>query len=108
MACCGQMICLGCVHQHELERNRSTSCPFCRAEIPDAGEDAIRMMKKRANSNDSNALCQLGMMYMKGDSAVSMKKDIDKAVKFLLRAAELGSAQAYHSLGVIRCHLLRR
>jgi TPR repeat protein len=41
------------------------------------------------------------MIYMNGDHVVSIKKDMNKALKLLHRAAELGSAQAYHSLGIM-------
>jgi hypothetical protein len=43
----------------------------------------------------------LGKWYLEGKEALSIKKDIDKAVKLFHRAAELGSAPAYNSLGVM-------
>ena len=101
MACCGKMICLGCFYQHN-KRNRSTTCPFCRADIP-IGKEYSQVLEKRVDSNDSNA-------YMNGDHVVIIKKDMDNALKLLHRAAELGSAQAYLSyslwgLGLVRNRL---
>jgi TPR repeat protein len=59
------------------------------------------MLKKRVDSNDANAICSLGGMYLEGSEDFSIKKDIYKADKLFHRAAELGSAAAYLNLGII-------
>jgi TPR repeat protein len=59
------------------------------------------MLEKRVDANDSNVMYQLGRFYLDGDEGLSITKDIDKAIKLLLRAAELGSEDAYNSLGVV-------
>jgi TPR repeat protein len=59
------------------------------------------MLEKRMGGNDADAIYQLGMMYLNGDERFSIKKDIDKAVKLFHRAAELGSAEAHHSLAYV-------
>jgi TPR repeat protein len=61
----------------------------------------VKVLEKRVNANDANAINQLGVWYLHEDERFSITKDTDKAIELLHRAAELGSAQAYHSLGVI-------
>jgi TPR repeat protein len=51
------------------------------------------------DANDTDAICNLGGMYLNGHEGSGIKKDVDKAVELLHRAAELGSAEAYHNLG---------
>jgi TPR repeat protein len=63
------------------------------------------MMNKRVDDNDAEAICQLGHMYFYGEEGF-INKDIDKAIKLLLRAAELESAKAYkyNTLGAAYCN----
>jgi hypothetical protein len=100
MACCGKIICIGCRHEHELQSSGHPTCPFCRASVPNRKE-GIEMMKKRADDNDSDAMCNLGMRYLDGDEFLSIKKDTDKAAKLFHRAAELGSSKGYTNLALM-------
>jgi TPR repeat protein len=100
-ACCGKTICSGCFHEHYLQSSGSPTCPFCRAKLPSTALEFIKMLEKRVDANDSDAILQLGMLYLLGDEDLSITKEIDKAIKLLHRAAELGSAEAYNSLGVL-------
>jgi TPR repeat protein len=100
MACCGKAICSGCSFEHKLRSRGNSNCPFCRTNTPSAKE-YVKMMKKRVGANDADSIIQLGMSYLDGSENLSIKKDIDKAVKFFHRAAELGSAEAYHNLGTM-------
>jgi TPR repeat protein len=99
-ACCGKIVCSGCCHEHELQSSGLPSCPFCRADLPTA-EGYLKMLEKRVDVNDSDAIYNLGMRYFEGDEVLSIKKDIDEAIKLLHRAANLGSADAYYNLGVL-------
>lgn len=47
------------------------------------------------------AVYQLGVMYLNGSEPLNIKKDVEKAVEMLHRAAELGSAEAYCILGLM-------
>jgi TPR repeat protein len=100
MPCCGKAICSGCSHEHDLQINGIPTCPFCRAVKPSAKE-CIEMMQKRVDSNDADAINQLGQLYSYGDECYSIKKNMGKAVKLYHRSAELGSAEAYHNMGVM-------
>jgi TPR repeat protein len=102
-ACCGKSICRGCDYAHHLQSNGNPSCPFCRADAPSARE-FDKMLRKRVVCNDADAIFQLGVMYLEGDEVLSIKKDTDKVVKLFHRAAELGSANAYHNLGSLFFH----
>jgi tetratricopeptide (TPR) repeat protein len=99
-ACCGKRICMGCAHEHELQSNGSPTCPFCRADTPSAKEH-IKMLEKRVDANDANAIYQLGNKYFEGDEVCGIKKDVDKAVKLFHSAAELGCIEPCGRLGVI-------
>jgi TPR repeat protein len=102
MACCGKMICAGCRHAHQLQTNGGCpTCPFCRADIPEDAEETMSMLRKRADANDAMATFQLGWKYLNGDDDENVKKDMDKAIKLLHRAAELGSALSCWNLGVM-------
>jgi TPR repeat protein len=95
------MICAGCCHEHELHSNgRIPTCPICRARQPPPKE-YVKMLEKWADANDANAVNLLGMKYLNGDYDSSIKKDTVKALTFLQRAADLGSAPACRSLGVM-------
>jgi hypothetical protein len=100
MPCCGKTICCGCDHAHQLQSSGRPTCPFCRAKTPFAKE-CIKMLKKRVDANDADAILQLGRYYIYGKEDSKINKDIGKAVKLLHCAAELGSAEAYHDLGAI-------
>jgi hypothetical protein len=101
-ACCGKRICTGCSFEHQqqnLGKGRPT-CPFCRADMP-FSKEFVKMMQKRADANDADAIYQLGDIYLNGDEEYSITKDVDRGVMLLHRAAELGNADAYRQLGAL-------
>jgi TPR repeat protein len=98
MACCGNKICTGCFHEHNLQSNGDPSCPFCRAELPSTALEYIKQLEKRVDGNDFDAIFQLGIHYLHGNKG--MTKDLDKTVKLHHRAAELGSSDACHNLAL--------
>jgi TPR repeat protein len=102
LACCGKMICAGCDLAH-VRSNGSPACYFCRAKDLSAKE-FIKQLEKRADLNDSTAVCQLGNYHWRGNDDFGVKKHIDHAVKLWHRAAELGSLKALNNLGVLFNH----
>jgi hypothetical protein len=100
VACCGKTICNGCRHAHELQSTGSPTCPFCRASRPSA-KQFIKMLEKRVDANNADAILMLGDIYLRGDKRFGIKRDFNRAVKLIESAAKLGSVQAFHNLGII-------
>ncbi len=93
--CCCKFVCEGCDHQSAKlamkERRPYPECPYCREPVP-TGENMIevltRQLRKRAKTNDPEALYQMGhYQYEKGDYS--------GAFKWYTKAAELGHASAH-------------
>ena len=91
MACCGKFICAGCMCAWRKKGRNSFTCPHCRAEMPKNRGRDIKLLNKRVESNDGNAMSVL-------DDVV---KDRAKGMKLLLRASELGSVFANTELAIM-------
>jgi len=94
MNCCSKVICGGCYYANELREEEASlrpSCSFCRKPIPDTNDKGYKMMMKRIEANDPEAMCQWGReQYDKGDYS--------SAFEYYANAAELGHVVAH-------CHL---
>jgi hypothetical protein len=64
-ACCGKIVCKGCVCADEAANNR-TICAFCRAPTHASDGKLIERLKKRAESDDAVAMRNLGCYYYDG------------------------------------------
>jgi TPR repeat protein len=95
------MICTGCYHEHYLQSLAAAVSPVLFVEPTHLLQKNASKYEKRVGSNDVNAICQLGIVYLNGDRVSNTTKDVVKAVKLFHRAAELGSASAYCNLGVL-------
>jgi hypothetical protein len=96
-ACCGKMICSGCIHAVEKRDGGVGLCPFCRSPMPTA-EESVEQIKKRAESVDAKAIYNLGCYYSRGSHG--FPQDRTKALELWHRAAaELGNTQSYYSIG---------
>jgi len=104
MACCGKMICRGCVHSFQwraIKAGRMKEddvCPFCRTPAPTSNKEMIGRYNKRAELNDTTAIYCLGSFYAHGQRG--LPQNYAKAIKLWHRAGELGNAIAYYSIGV--------
>ena len=99
MACCGKVICSGCVHAPVYDNQGNEvvekKCPFCRtAKSTSDGETRER---NRMEKGDPIAIHNLGCDYR--DGANGLPQDYTKALELWHRAAELGYAKAYSSMG---------
>jgi len=101
-ACCGKVICCGCVHApvyddrgNEIDDQR---CPFCRSLRTSSDEELNEMEKKRIQADDDIALFNIGVYYR--DGRYGFPQDYTKALELWHRAAELGHAAAYRNIGV--------
>jgi len=99
-ACCGKLICRGCIlaEKEEIQKgNLKPWCAFCRVPGHHSNEDLMRRFEKRMKLNDADAFYQLGCEYIVGN--YGLPRDMNKALELCIRAAELGSSNAYSFLG---------
>ena len=97
--CCGKTICTGCVHSIFLSGNHD-KCPFCNADqFGKTREDGIAEIRKRVESNDAGAICELANQYCHG--LRGFQQDHAKAIELYSRAVDLGYSTAHYSLGEI-------
>ena len=99
--CCGKVICSGCVYApvYDDQGNEvdNEKCPFCRAPPPFTQKEAIERAKKRFEVDDDYAVYRIGCCYREGMHGYP--QDHNKALELYHRAAELGHATAYCSIG---------
>jgi len=100
MPCCGKTICIGCLHafQSRATSEKDYVCPFCRTPITSSEEEATKRMRERLNQNDAKGMYTFGAFYDRGQCG--FPQDRAKALELWHRAGELGSADAYHNIGV--------
>ena len=89
-SCCSKIICDGCRYVHRIS-NGGDRCPFCRELVP-SNEEYDKRIMKRVKAHDPAALRQMGTKrYHEGD--------VDTAVEYWTKAAELGDMDAHYQLG---------
>jgi len=104
MHCCGKTICTGCIitvqsRAYQAGRQEEDDvCPFCRSPPPKSDEEKIKRYEKRIELNDADAFHCLGCSYFIGSHG--LPQNYAKALELWHRAGELGSASAYHGVGV--------
>ena len=96
-ACCGKMICSGCIHAVEKRDGGVGLCPFCRTPAP-TSDELVEQYKKRMELGDAEAIYSLGSCYSEG--LYGMPQDHAKALELWHRAAELGHTGSYYNIGV--------
>ena len=98
MACCGKVICTGCVHafQSRATKKEHDVCPFCRTPPPLSDEEVAKRYEKRMELDDPMAIQELGFLYASG--LYGLKQNSAKALELFHRAGELGFARAYHNI----------
>ena len=103
MSCCGKTICSGCIHApvYDNQGNKVAKriCPFCRTPSPTTDEEIIKRLQKRVEAEDLIAIGKLGSLYHDGRNGYP--QDVDKALEFYHRAAELGCSEAYNNIGYL-------
>ena len=96
-ACCGKIICSGCIHAVRLRDSGAGLCPFCRTPTTYSEEENIKRLKKRIEAGDVEAIFGLGCFYDQG--MYGLTQDQDKAMELYHEAGDLGYAAAYHNIG---------
>jgi len=99
--CCGKFICSGCtyapVYDNQGNKVDSQKCPFCRTAFPKTTEEIVKRTMKRVEGGDVRAMYNQGNYYK--DGIMGFPQDYAKALELFHRAAELGCAEAYNSIG---------
>ena len=90
--CCSKTICDGC----DIANVRSggpmmNKCLFCRSPKPKSQKEADRLMAKRVEANDPNAIREMG-------ARLRREENYKEAFVYFSKAAKLGSIQAHHDL----------
>jgi tetratricopeptide (TPR) repeat protein len=94
--CCCKMVCQGCEYADYIS-NGGKNCPFCREPAVYTEEENDKRVMERVKVNDLAALHQMGAIRFK-------EGDVDEALKYYTKAAELGDAKAIYQLGVMYIH----
>lgn len=113
-SCCGNIQCHRCFKEHKRvidETNEKRMeygwpllefrCPFCRELLPESNKEIFERTKRRMERNDANAFFDMAWHYLDGHFGLVVKKDVQKYLKLLQRAADLGSLDACHDLGLV-------
>ena len=99
--CCGKVICSGCVYApiYDSQGNKvdNKKCPFCRTPHHTSNEEMVKRTKKRVEAGDPIAIFNIGVYYR--DGIRGFPQNHLKALELWHRAAELGYALAYASIG---------
>ena len=100
MACCGKMICMGCICKHVVTETKNGvqqhdhKCIFCRQLMP---KNSVKAMKKLMKKNNPHAHIQMANRYKEGDGVI---QSYTKTLEMYVDAAELGHADAYAGIGL--------
>ena len=96
--CCMKRICSGCVAGQIRHNKGELECIFCRTPHPKNDADKLAMLRARVGKKDPAAIDVLGERYFRG--SLGLQKDMQKAIELWTEAAELGSIEALHNLGL--------
>jgi len=104
--CCGKVICSGCARApvyddqgNKVDKDKQNECAFCRVVAPKSIEEAVKRLNKRVDVGDARAIYNQGYYYREGK--YGFPQDYGKALERWHRAAELGEAEAYTSIGAL-------
>ena len=96
--CCGKHICSGCIYAMS-ERGVGKLCAFCRTPGAKSEEEDISRLMKLMEKGNGGAFYNLAGCYDQG--RMGMPQNWATANELLLKAGELGCAEAYFNLGIV-------
>jgi len=101
-ACCGKVLCDGCVFaMMDAKREEGGDlvlCPFCRTLEATSHEEEISRIRKLMDKGNAHSFCSYAGYYAEGIHGIP--QNIEKSNELLLKAGELGCAEAYFNLGI--------
>ena len=95
-ACCGKIICSGCIYAVAIRDKTEQKCPFCRTPTP-TPDEIIEQINTRVEVDDAVAIYDLGGCYSNGSHG--LPQDYNKALELWHKAAEFGHSSSYYSIG---------
>ena len=96
-SCCGKDICSGCLFAVAKRDGGVGLCPFCRTPGPDNKKYIEQCKKRMLEVDDAKAIRDLGCCYSRG--IYGLPQNRAKALELWHRAAKLGHAESYYSIG---------
>jgi len=96
-ACCGKIICNGCIYAMKMSEGAKDMCAFCRTPTISSDKEVESLNKLMEKGGHAYAANVLGCYYKGGLNG--MPKDDQKAKELWLKAGELGCASGYYNLG---------
>ena len=96
--CCGKVICKGCDYAM-AESEGKQLCPYCRTPPVSSDEENIKRLTKLMDKGNGNADVHFAFAGCYAQGTDKFPRDMEKAIELLLKAGELGSADAYCNLG---------
>ena len=102
MACCGKVICNGCIHAVKTKTKKHSLCVFCRTPEPASSLEEKERIKKRAEEGDTLAIYNMGSNYFSGDDG--FEQNYVMALELFHKAGKLGYAPAYTNIGYAYRH----
>ena len=96
-ACCGKIICSGCIYAVAKRDGGVGLCPFCGIPAPTTDEEMMEQINKRVELGDAEAIHSLGSCYSEG--LYGMPQDYTMALELWHRSAKLGYATSYFNIG---------
>jgi len=82
--------------------NAGQFCPFCRAPPPGSDNESLRLIRKRVDARDPEAIRYLGDQYEHGHNG--LEKSATRAIELWSEAAELGLTIALTKMGMAHYH----
>ena len=101
MACCGKVICNGCIHAVKTKTKKHSLCAFCRTPGATSTKSQNERMMKRAETGDALAIYNIGASYFSGEEGYEQNRE--KALELLQKACIPYSIRMLHNMYVTVC-----
>jgi len=97
MACCGKVICNGCIHAVKTKTEKHSLCAFCRTPDPTSSKEEKERYEKRAEADDPIAIYNIASSYF--NEGGWYEQNQTRALELWHQAGDLGNSSAYCNIG---------